>query len=526
MAINDEPVYDDYLEHHVLARGVGHRILKCNPPYVVGVCGSWGSGKTSFLRKVWAYLGGEFDVELPDKKKWTRAWLEARRNEQREGWFKEKRAVFDQHCQDKWAKVRPVEVIWFNPWQHQFETTPLVALLNEIRQQFTLKYKLFDEAGKLGDVAVHATLNALAELGKELKIPLPSAKSIVERGREYEAETFSNTLSSQRFREFFEKAIQTVTGENGLLVIFIDDLDRCEGEVAYRLLEALKLYLNAKNCVYVLGLDQQHLESSIAKALSGEKETWRYRPIARDYLSKIFQNLFLLPVPRQTNKYVRYLLDEKEPHFRQRLKELFHFDVDDERQWQRLTDTLDRNLPHNPRKLKAFVTSWKLYLDALATRWHGEKLDWRLTVVLHYLAQFEEPLFRKIEESPGWYNRHLVRFCQTGVRIHYLFDDGLELPDEPSAQGGQTAGGTGGYSTTLSASTTFDDSSASGLALTVPVYPRAFWISRLIREMADELGTSAPEKAAADLIERHLLHTGDLRQAPAAPVPGNEDHAH
>ncbi|MGH8547496.1 MAG: hypothetical protein ACRERU_02620 [Methylococcales bacterium] len=50
---NDEPVYEDALGHYALARSVGHRVLQCNPPYVIGVCGSWGSG-TSFLRKVWA----------------------------------------------------------------------------------------------------------------------------------------------------------------------------------------------------------------------------------------------------------------------------------------------------------------------------------------------------------------------------------------------------------------------------------------------------------------------------------------
>ena len=171
----------------------------------------------------------------------------------------------------------------------------MVALLNEIRHHFSLKDKFFNKAGKIADVTVYSILNTVTEYAKELKFPIPSAKGVMERGREYEAENYLSPVASQRFREFFEKAIDTITGDNGLLIIFIDDLDRCEGDVAYRLLEALKLYMNAKNCIYVLGIDQQHLEQSIAKALSGEKETWRYRPLARDYLSKMFQSFFLLP---------------------------------------------------------------------------------------------------------------------------------------------------------------------------------------------------------------------------------------
>src|SRR3712207_9366652 len=64
--------------------------------------------------------------------------------------------------------------VWFNPWQHQFESSPLVALLNEIRQHFSIKRKLFNEVGKLADVAIHATFNSLTEVAKDLKLPIPT----------------------------------------------------------------------------------------------------------------------------------------------------------------------------------------------------------------------------------------------------------------------------------------------------------------------------------------------------------------
>jgi len=79
MSSNDEPVFEDALGHYHLVPRLGHRILRCRPPYVIGVCGSWGSGKTSFLKMLWAYVGGEFEIApardskslaVPERLKW------------------------------------------------------------------------------------------------------------------------------------------------------------------------------------------------------------------------------------------------------------------------------------------------------------------------------------------------------------------------------------------------------------------------------------------------------------------------
>ncbi len=494
MIFNDEPSYKDELGYYTLVRRVGHRVLKCNPPYVIGVCGSWGSGKTSFLRQLWAYLNGEFENEGD---------FQALGYHERIKWFEETWEDFN-----KLVGKRNLELVWFNPWQHQFESSPLVALLGEIRRQFSFRRKLFDKAGKLTDVAVHSTLNALAEMGKELKIPLPSAKAVMERRREYEAEHFHAALSSQRFREFFEGAIEEITrekedGKKGLLVIFIDDLDRCEGDVAYRLLEALKLYLNASNCVYVLGLDQQHLESSIAKALSGEKETWRYRPLARDYLGKMFQGLFLLPVPRSAANYVKKVLHPEDGDFKRKLESLFGFKDD---QWAELERALDENLPHNPRKIKSFIASWKLYLDMLPDQPAGEKLDWRLTLILHYLAQFEEPLFRKVEEAPAFYNDHIVQFCINGRNNNWMFD-GLERPYEMTGAGASPAppplaADTGGPEPAVAPGAPIIGDAANRDDSGAAAPRRVFWVSRLIIQLANEKGVALDPQ----MILRHLPH--------------------
>ena len=473
------------------------------------MCGSWGSGKTSFLRKVWAYLGGDFEPQdATDKQrgkqgKARKTRLDAKRAE----WFKEERAIFDKllKCPDG-KSARTVEPLWFNPWEHQFEATPLIALLNEMRQHFTLTRQIINESGKLLDVTIHSVFNSLGDLAKDLRIPLPSAKTVMERGREYEAEHLSTALTSQRFRNFFEKAIETITGDKGLLVIFIDDLDRCEGEVAYRLLESLKLYLNAKNCVFILGLDQQHLERTISKALSAEKEIspGPHRPLAREYLSKMLQGTFHLPVPRQTISYIEKLLNDAE--FKERVETLFGITADGFELFRTgLAITLDQNLPHNPRRIKAFVNSWRLYLDALPDppNEKADKLDWRLTLILQYLAHFEEPLFRKIEQAPAFYSNEFVAFCRSGFSADLLFE-GLVRPYEmaQTAQADDKKGGLDDPTPGTSATTATTSDSSKRLP-----EPRVFWISRLVMAVVNEYGTSLDEQA----ILRHLLQTDEAQ---------------
>jgi len=502
---NDEWDYADALGHNHLVRRIGHRLLACHPPYVVGIGGSWGAGKTSFLRKLWAYLGGGVEGENGKVQSLDKA-------RSRYDWFEENPKEFS----DRTAG-REVKLVWFSPWQHQFESTPLVALLHEIRGSLSLSRKALSKMGKAGQIAAYSLFNSLPKLGMEIgttgfKVKadsqLPTTKSIGELNQAYEAEHFSAALTSQRFRDCFEAAIEGVVGEDGLLVIFIDDLDRCEGEVAYRLLEALKLYLNAKNCVYVLGIDQQHLEISIARALSGEKETWPHRSLARDYLSKMFQTTFLLPVPRNANKYIDELLDHDDGNFHDRLHQLFGLRVRDftNDEWPLLVRALNWNLPHNPRKLKSFIASWKIYLDMLPAPADGEdKLNWRLTLILQYLAQFEEPLYRRVEQFPNFYNQHLLPFCQRKLKKPHPLFDRLELPDEePGTQADaptdrEESGGFPVPSTT-ERPTTSNDSKKEDDARPQPE-PRFFWISRLINELVTE---QKMIKIESKEIRRHL----------------------
>jgi len=413
---NDEPcLSNDELGHNALVRVVYQRIRDCEAPYVLGIGGTWGSGKTSFLRRLYVALGGPFDAPpAPDD---AGASPE---NYWRWQWFANKAdATFH----------KDYELIWFNAWHHQMEANPLVALLHEIRQHFTLTESLWDRRGNIMNatrVAGLAMLDTLikTKLGMELK-----TGEVVKAFKEADVEAFGPLTASERFRAFFEQAVKMLVGDKGRLIIFVDDLDRCEGDKAFALLEAMKLYLNANRCVFVLGMDREHLERNIAPCLKGGDRT-----TAREYLGKIFQNTFLLPTQGSAKGYLASLVSQvrtrngkvsEDTQFLGLLKARFGFPK--EGTWGDLVATLDTNLPHNPRKIKSFVLSWKTYVQVLAAS-EARKYDWELTLILHYLGQFEEPLLRQLEEDASFYEE-LVQFCERGSSREVAFQ-GIVPPYE------------------------------------------------------------------------------------------------
>jgi hypothetical protein len=180
-----------------------------------------------------------------------------------------------------------------------------------------------------------------------------AARSALER---LDNEQLVVPTDTERFNLLFEHAIGTLLGAvcNGekdsagddsqprhRLVIFIDDLDRCEGETAVHMLEAIKLYLSTKHCVFVFGLDPTALEHEI-------HSHWKDRPhgMACEYLEKMFQASVIVPT---SNRYNRFI------HKRLVRRALLQGDEDGEP--SDVAKSLAKVLEPNPRKVKNFLNS-------------------------------------------------------------------------------------------------------------------------------------------------------------------------
>jgi CheY-like chemotaxis protein len=81
-------------------------------------------------------------------------------------------------------------------------------------------------------------------------------------------------------------------GGRRLLVVFVDDLDRCSPKAVLELLEAMKVYLDVPGLVFVVGYDQ----NVVSRAVLDHKEFDRSIS-PQDYLEKFVQMTFEIPRP-------------------------------------------------------------------------------------------------------------------------------------------------------------------------------------------------------------------------------------
>jgi predicted KAP-like P-loop ATPase len=95
---SDEPTLKDKLGREDLVAEIATLAATSDPPLVLGVHGDWGSGKTSFMQQIRALL------------------------------------------QDKHQKN--VVTVWFEAWRYQNEPSPVVALLQEMRREFSKKEQI------------------------------------------------------------------------------------------------------------------------------------------------------------------------------------------------------------------------------------------------------------------------------------------------------------------------------------------------------------------------------------------------
>ncbi len=66
----------------------------------------------------------------------------------------------------------------------------------------------------------------------------------------------------EKFQDTFRGIGEGTFGPNRL-VVFVDDLDRCLPEKAIQVLEAIKLFLDVRDCVFILGIDQDVISRGI-----------------------------------------------------------------------------------------------------------------------------------------------------------------------------------------------------------------------------------------------------------------------
>ena len=436
---NDEPTLRDRLRRDALIKEVGEAIATCEPPQVFGVHGDWGLGKTSFLHQVRYHLTGDNPQSLDTRNAPTRP-----------------------------KPSTGIQAVWFDAWRYHAEAVPVVALLQEMRAQLSPRALQKSAAKRLGQVAVQGTLLGLDELTK--KIGFQYAK-FQQASRQWDAENLAVTLPSDTLRRNLQETIRLLLpetdgqGSASRLVVFVDDLDRCEPEAAYRLLEGLKVYLTLNNCVFVLGLNQKAVEGAIASRLAGgltDENARRDAQVrAASYLEKICQNVWHLPVVKAPGQLLCDFIEDGDNSVEAH-----------EVNWLRHVVGEETCLPPNPRKLKGLANlvvrlCTRLPRDLDAAQSDRGQEEMRVLLVVAYVYQFHHDLYVRWRASLDVYGL-IVQWCRE-ERHGLSILDGLELPLFEIPGVGRS---------------TFPDPTAANV----------FWVQSLVLGMPDHVGarTFAP----------------------------------
>lgn len=281
---NDEPDGTILPQRAALVAQVIEVLGASKPPQVFGIDGDWGAGKTSLLLAIERQLTGATQggrgrsvVKPPER-------------------------------------YKHIKVVWFEAWRYQHESAPVIALLHEICAQLSLAQKSKRGLRKLAFAGFYGLINTIKEASIETTDLAPfkfgvnasnPLLSIARSGEKWESDNFETPLTTEHTRSLLDNAIKALLGwsdiNNARVLIIVDDLDRCEPAAAYRILEAIKIYLNLESCVFLLGLNQREVIRAVGSALtkqrlSSARERREATNRGSEYLEKLCSVVWHIPL--------------------------------------------------------------------------------------------------------------------------------------------------------------------------------------------------------------------------------------
>ena len=272
-----EPTYEN-LMHHYLNDTIGRnddlfyfvRILSgLNSGSAVALNAAWGSGKTFFVKQAKMLI----DIHNPN----SDIDIECLNPEE----IASIKDVYNKHNSGTEKYDMPkMATVYYDAWKYDDTEDPLLSLLYCIMNRFG-KSVPNDKA----DVIKKFAKQSISILSSAAKyVTGINVQEILETIKNY-AEACEDTVKEQKSNESLEKRINSflndvVLDDEEKLIIFIDELDRCNPQYAVKLLERVKHYFNHPKVVFVISYNKTELQHSIktlyGSEFSGDKYLERF----------------------------------------------------------------------------------------------------------------------------------------------------------------------------------------------------------------------------------------------------------
>ena len=307
---------------------------QASTPFTVSVEAGWGAGKSTVMRRIERRFRGM----APDQ---------------------------------KGQPPTGTRTVWFNAWTAP-ESQVLEGLVRSVLDQL--------DSNILRSVARQKKMLRGMGIGVSLAAGLLGLGNVVDRlwakaSVDPKQRNELNDFVRDAMREWLDKPSAPASR---LIVVFIDDLDRCSSTTVLRVFEAMKLYLDAPGFVFVVGWDTEQ----VARAVAAERAV--DPGVSQRYVEKIVQFGFRIPrsTPEQLEKLVDACCEEAG----------LSSDVLDPAHRKLLLRTTDGN----PRQLKRFINRFILLHELLGSGAKAEAL-----ILLLVLQSSYDGFYRLLSTVPG-----------------------------------------------------------------------------------------------------------------------------
>lgn len=243
-------------------------------PISIGVFGNWGSGKSSLMLLLQQSL---------------QEWEKSQQNEQH--------SIILQ--------------VYFNSWQFEsYDSTKLTmieSILEALDKDINTRKDVFERADdllarinflKVGVFILKKAYDNLTPDWMKKWLPKKDAIDKITGKDKYnnllEDVTKGNTSKFiATFRELFEDLVNDLGYK--AVIVYVDDLDRCDPKRIIGCLEAVKLFVNVKKTAFVIGADERIIEYAISQHYPIQMKKEDISSPFSDYLEKLIQLPYKLP---------------------------------------------------------------------------------------------------------------------------------------------------------------------------------------------------------------------------------------
>ena len=240
---------------------------------IISLNGEWGSGKTFFVKqieKVISNLNGNVDKEITD-------FIDDFKNKE----------LKDINMQGK------METIYFNAWEYDSSQDPLIALIysiiannSELKDMVQIREKIGDKIARIISGLNFGASFFDGKVSVEYQHNYRKNKNITDE-----------IVSMEQIKGVFNQLLQDIMAEKvEKLVIFIDELDRCNPSFAVKVLERVKHFFDDERFIFVFSVNLNELQYTIKKFYGEGIDGYAY-------LDKFFDLSFSLP-RIDLNKYI------------------------------------------------------------------------------------------------------------------------------------------------------------------------------------------------------------------------------